>query len=58
MLRWVKANREWLAQRPTLFFSVSLTAAEDTAEAREATQGSIDEFKEETGWEPTRSESD
>jgi len=57
MLNWVKANRDRLTDRPTLFFSVSLTAAEDTAEAREATQRSIDDFEEETGWKPTRSES-
>ena len=57
MLKWVKANRDALADRPTMFFSVSLTAAEDAAEARESTQRCIDDFEEETGWKPTRSES-
>ena len=56
MVNWVKANRDTLAARPTLFISVSLTAAEDTAEAREATRRCIDDFEEETGWRPTRSE--
>src|SRR5690606_17626053 len=53
---WVKANREVLAGRPTAFLSVSLTAAEDTDEAREATQRCIDDFVEETGWTPDRTE--
>ena len=56
MVNWVKANRDKLAARPTLFLSVSLTAAEDTPEALEATQRCIDDFEEETDWKPTRSE--
>jgi len=56
MVNWVKANRDKLAELPTLFLSVSLTAAEDTPEAREPTQRSINDFEEETGWKPTRSE--
>ena len=56
MVNWVKANRAKLADRPTLFISVSLTAAEDTPEARAATQRCIDDFNEETGWRPTRCE--
>lgn len=55
MVNWVKANRDALAERPSLFLSVSLTAAEDTRESREATQHSIDDFEEETGWQPGRS---
>ena len=39
-----------------MFFSVSLSAADDGAEARAATQRCIDEFCEQTGWTPTRSE--
>jgi len=56
MVNWVKANRDKLAERTTLFISVSLTAADDTPEARETTQRSMDDFEEETGWKPTRSE--
>ena len=56
MVDWVKGNRDALAARPTLFVSVSLTAAEDTPEAREATQHCIEDFEEETGWKPGRSE--
>ena len=56
IVNWVKARRDTLAERPSLLISVSLTAAEDTAEAREATQRCIDDFEEETRWNPTRSE--
>lgn len=56
MVNWVKAHRDKLAERPTLFLSVSLTAVEDTDEARDATQRCIGDFEEETGWKPSRSE--
>jgi menaquinone-dependent protoporphyrinogen IX oxidase len=41
---------------PTVFFSVSLTAAEDSAAARLATQDCVDVFCAETGWTPGRTE--
>ncbi len=56
MVDWVKADRDTLSDRPKRFISVSLTAAEDTSEAREATKRCIDDFEEETGWQPSRSE--
>ncbi len=37
------------------FFSVCLTAADDTEEARAATRGYLDGFVEQTGWTPGRS---
>ena len=52
---WVKRHGEALASRPSAFFSVSLTAADDTDEARTATRRCIDEFVEDTGWTPQRS---
>jgi menaquinone-dependent protoporphyrinogen oxidase len=52
---WVKHHHLALESRPTLFVSVSLTAADDTDEARSATQECIDEFIEDTDWNPTRS---
>jgi menaquinone-dependent protoporphyrinogen oxidase len=55
LAEWVKAHRAALADRPSAFFSVSLTAADDTHEAREATQRCIDEFIAETQWTPQRS---
>lgn len=57
MVDWVKAHRAVLAERPSAFFSVSLTAADDTDEARTDTKKSIDAFVEETGWTPARTES-
>jgi menaquinone-dependent protoporphyrinogen oxidase len=53
---WVKARRAALHHLPTVFFSVSLTAAEDSAAARLATQDCVDVFCAETGWTPGRTE--
>jgi menaquinone-dependent protoporphyrinogen oxidase len=50
----VKRHRDDLERSYAIFISVSLTAAEDTEEAREATQKCIDDFVEETGWQPAR----
>jgi menaquinone-dependent protoporphyrinogen oxidase len=54
--RWVIDRREALDQLPTVFFSVSLSAAEDSDEARADTQRCIDEFCANTGWTPSRTE--
>ena len=54
LVDWVKHHHLELSDRPSLFFSVSLTAAEDTDEARAATQDCIDDFLDDTGWLPTR----
>lgn len=56
IVEWVEAHRDALAQRPSAFFSVSLSAAEDTAESRDATQRCVDEFCAQTGWTPDRTE--
>lgn len=56
LVEWVKANLESLRELPTAFFSVSLTAAEDSEESREATGHCIEAFVEETGWSPGRTE--
>ena len=53
---WVTARRDALEHRPSVFFSVSLSAAEDTDEAHAATQRCIDEFCAQTGWTPARTE--
>ena len=55
MVDWVKHHHLALEDRPSLFLSVSLTAADDSDEAREATQECIDDFLDDTGWTPTRS---
>jgi menaquinone-dependent protoporphyrinogen oxidase len=53
---WVRERAEALAGQASAFFSVSLSAADDTDEARTATQRCIDEFCAQTGWTPDRSE--
>jgi menaquinone-dependent protoporphyrinogen oxidase len=56
MVDWVGAWREALGRRPSVFFSVSLSAAEDSHDADAATQHCIDAFCDETGWVPGRAE--
>jgi len=49
---WVEHHRSAIELRPNAFFSVSLTAADDSDEARAATRTCIDEFVEDTAWTP------
>ena len=56
LVAWVADRRDALAGVPSVFLSVSLSAAEDTPESHVATQRCIDAFCAETGWTPTRSE--
>ena len=56
LVDWVRDRRDALEGRRSVFFSVSLSAAEDGAEARAATQGCIDAFSTETGWTPARTQ--
>ena len=53
---WVTARRAALEQRPSVFFSVSLSAADDNDKSRAATQHCIDEFCAQTRWTPGRTE--
>jgi menaquinone-dependent protoporphyrinogen oxidase len=53
---WVTARSAGLEQRPSVFFSVSLSAADDTDTSRAATQHCIDEFCAQTRWTPSRTE--
>ncbi|MDX6702375.1 MAG: menaquinone-dependent protoporphyrinogen oxidase [Baekduia sp.] len=53
IIDWVTEHRATLNAVPSAFFSVSLTAADDTDEARTATSGLIDHVMDETGWAPT-----
>jgi menaquinone-dependent protoporphyrinogen oxidase len=53
---WVTANRVALEQRPSVFFSVSLSAADDGDESRASTQRCIDELCTQTGWTPGQTE--
>jgi menaquinone-dependent protoporphyrinogen oxidase len=53
---WVKRHATTLNGMPSAFFSVCLTAAEDTEESREATRKYTDDFLDDTGWNPLRTE--
>lgn len=53
---FVKRNHELLAQTPSAFFSVSLSAANADDEAVAETQMVLDKFFRETGWKPERVE--
>ena len=50
---WVSRHAGVLNERPSAFLSVSLTAADDTDEARERTGRVIEEFLAQTHWRPS-----
>jgi menaquinone-dependent protoporphyrinogen oxidase len=52
LVEWAERHRAGLGMRPAAFFSVCLTAADDTDESRTATRGYLDDFIERTGWTP------
>ena len=49
---FVRAHSDELNRLPSAFFSVSLTAMSPAADDERETRGYIEEFLEETGWEP------
>ncbi|MFW5920463.1 MAG: flavodoxin domain-containing protein [Polyangiales bacterium] len=49
---WAKEHHDWLASHPSAFLSVSLSAAGDDEESREAIKAYIEDFAKETGWTP------
>jgi menaquinone-dependent protoporphyrinogen oxidase len=49
---FVKRNREDLERIPAAFFSVSMTAQENSDEARAQTKEYVERFVDETGWRP------
>jgi menaquinone-dependent protoporphyrinogen oxidase len=57
LVAWVRRHATSLNGMPSGFFSVSLTAADDTDEARAIAGRFIDDIVEGTGWTPTRSAS-
>lgn len=53
--KWVSANRDALARKPTGFFQVSLSSADaENEESAAEAAGYVDEFVEATGWRPDR----
>jgi menaquinone-dependent protoporphyrinogen oxidase len=55
LVDWAEHHRTGLGMVPSAFFSVCLTAADDTEESRTATREYHDDFVESTGWTPARS---
>jgi menaquinone-dependent protoporphyrinogen oxidase len=55
LVKWAEQHHTALGLTPSAFFSVCLTAADDTEESRAATRGYLDDFVEKTGWTPSRS---
>ncbi len=56
LTEWAKARQPTLAEGPGAFFSLSLSAADESEESRADAQRCIDDFCEETGWRPGRTE--
>jgi menaquinone-dependent protoporphyrinogen oxidase len=52
VVRFVGETREALREKPTAFFQVSLSSADERGEAEAA--GYVESFVEETGWHPDR----
>jgi menaquinone-dependent protoporphyrinogen oxidase len=55
LVKWAEQHHTALGLTPSAFFSVCLTAADDTDESRAATRGYLDDFVEQTGWTPADS---
>ena len=54
MIAWAKRHHTNLSGVPSAFFTVCLTAADETEESRKATRQYLDEFVGATGWTPVR----
>ena len=57
LVDWARRHATSLGAMPSAFFSVSLSAADDTDEARATARRYLDDFVEETGWTPARTAS-
>jgi menaquinone-dependent protoporphyrinogen oxidase len=56
LVDWARRHAATLTTMPSAFFSVSLSAADDTDDARATARKYVDEFVEATGWTPRMSE--
>jgi menaquinone-dependent protoporphyrinogen oxidase len=52
LVAWALRHGPALTLHPSAFFSVCLTAADDSDESREATRDYLDDFEERSGWTP------
>lgn len=50
---FVKAALPWLQEHPTLFVSVSMSAADESPKAQAEARGCLERFLNETTWKPT-----
>jgi len=57
LVAWTRRHAMRLSAMPSAFFSVSLSAADDTDEARATARTYVDDFVEATGWTPRRAAS-
>lgn len=53
VMEWISEHRTTLCTHPSAFVSVSLTAADDTDEARATCRSMIDDVLDQTGWIPS-----
>ena len=56
LIRFVRAQQEFLQRGVSVFFSVNLAVASHTTDGRSETLPLVERFIEETGWRPTRVE--
>jgi menaquinone-dependent protoporphyrinogen oxidase len=56
LVAWAKAEAPQLARVPTLFLSISLTAADKDPQEWDGLRGCVARFADETGWTPGRVE--
>lgn len=54
VVRWVRRRATRLNAMPSAFFSVSLTAAEDSEESVATARSYVDDLLDDTGWQPRR----
>jgi menaquinone-dependent protoporphyrinogen oxidase len=54
LVAWARRHATTLSAMPSALFSVSLSAADDTDEARAKARSYVDDYIEETGWAPRR----
>lgn len=52
LVRWARRHAASLSTVPSAFFSLSLTAASDTPDARATAREFVDDFLDDTGWSP------
>ncbi|MFU8804924.1 MAG: flavodoxin domain-containing protein, partial [Bradymonadaceae bacterium] len=52
MAEFVRKHQQVLNEKPSAFFTVSLSSADDHPESKKSAREAVDKFTEETGWKP------